>query len=893
MHELQVGTGLQNLGNSCFMNTILQAISYLQPLNNYLLNDTFNCSSEKSCMICIYKRHLNDVKSNPQHTVTPSEIHQQLPKIGEQFIPNRQADAHEFLREFLNCLEHCYQTHLNGLESSTTHVLMNPIKQLFEGTFQSQVKCSKCDKISLTFDPFMDISLEIPKDKRNIKDLLADFIKPEIIKENYRCYNCKSNVEATKDMSVFKCPEFITLHLKRFDFSKTKTHKLTNFISYPTKLNLRPYTVKEISKKPLWYNLKTIIVHSGQLADMGHYYCYVKDENNNWYLMNDEKVERVTLREVLKQEAYILIYENAENTRETAISNNFIVNAIQINLPTLLDIKLAQYEDQKLAKIITDLRSHSQQITNKYPNYFLHDNILMHKAFIPRVRKSTYVEQIVIPDKYKPHILTAKHIAHFGILKTYNSIREKYFWENLYADTKHFVNTCKECISYKSPNKIAQIPIQQNFIPSRVNQFISGDFVGPFNETDKNNKFILTFVDHFTKFIRLYAVPNTSTKVAAECLMDFISIFGIPEKYLTDKQSCFTAEVFKELCIKFGVKKITTTPQHPAGNGAAEKLNLNIKKSLAIFADETAQWDDYLGYYALSYNNSIHTVVNDKPAYLQLAYDQILPTDILHSSRPVEHIPHNDFVAQKTSQLQYANEKVQGYLLKASQAQQKYQHKKAKYRDFQPDQLAYLHTRDCERYKQTTKRRTNVGPYRILKKHNNVDYTIIHAENPKAKQMKVHASRLIPYTPRRPQLDLYHTIMQNSTNPVEQTHNNSIPHAVFEDPDYNHLFWADTNDPPQRLHPTQKTMPGVGNIDPENPQMDRDTEQESLVNQSPEGSNVFPSQSDDSENTVIYTPPSNTANNDSSLTHSYELRDIQPRYDPNRFLEWAIKFTES
>lgn len=897
LQDFKIGAGLQNLGNSCFMNTILQSISHLQPLNNYFLNDTFNCEKGKFCMSCIFKRHLNDIKKHSEIVIKPLEIYQHLHRIGKQFLPNRQADAHEFLRGFLNCLEQCHQTHLNGKKDNTNDLLMNPIKQLFEGNFQSQVRCLKCNKRSLTFDPFMDISLELTKDIGNIKDIMREFIKPELIKENYRCYNCKTNTEAMKDISIFKSPEIITLHLKRFEFSNMNTHKLTKFISYPNKFNFRPYMIKEQSKRPLWYNLKSVIVHSGNSVETGHYFCYIKDEKNNWYRMNDEEVERVTLHEVLNQEAYILMYENEENTPETIKSNNFIVNAIQINLPTVLDIKLAQYEDNKLSKIITDLKDNPQQKSHKYPNYFLKDNLLMHKAFIPRIRKTTDVEQIVIPDKYKPHILTAKHISHFGVLKTYNAIREKYFWENLFVDTKHFVDTCKQCISYKSPNKIPPIPIQKHFIPTRVNQFVSGDFVGPFHSTEKNNKYILTFIDHFTKFIRLYAVPNTSSKVAAECLMDFICIFGVPERYLTDKASVFTSEVFKELCNKFGVAKLTTTPQNPSCNGSAEKLNLNIKKSLAIFAEETAQWDDYLGYYSLIYNNSLHSTVSEKPAYLQLAYDQILPNDILNNTRPVEHVPYNDFVARKISQVQYVNEKVQQQLLKAAQTRQNYQHKKAKYREFRPNQLAYLHTRDCDRHKQTTKKRVNIGPYRILKRHNNVDYTIKNAMAPGAKEIKVHASRLIPYTPRKPELDLYNSLTNDSAPQDIEIQKKSVPHAVFDEADYNHLLWSYESTPLKTSNPVHEQSPEKENTDLEINSTDTQThdnvEEAIPQDQTPEGSELGSTHSSaDTDHTIIYTPPSGSPKNDQSPTRSYNLRDFHPRYDPNRFLQWALKITE-
>lgn len=87
---------------------------------------------------------------------------------------------------------------------------------------------------------------------------------------------------------------------------------------------------------------------------------------------------------------------------------------------------------------------------------------------------------------------------------------------NLCADTKRYVQSCTKYNSFKSPNIQKPIPLQRNFLPNRPMSFISSDHVGPFQTTAKENKFILTFVDHFSKYIRLYAVKDATAKTNAE-----------------------------------------------------------------------------------------------------------------------------------------------------------------------------------------------------------------------------------------------------------------------------------------------------------------------------------------------------------------------------------------
>lgn len=56
------------------------------------------------------------------------------------------------------------------------------------------------------------------------------------------------------------------------------------------------------------YKLASVLVHHGQTSNSGHYFCYVRNSNNSWYVMDDSHVSQVSLDEVLKQKAYVLFY---------------------------------------------------------------------------------------------------------------------------------------------------------------------------------------------------------------------------------------------------------------------------------------------------------------------------------------------------------------------------------------------------------------------------------------------------------------------------------------------------------------------------------------------------------------------------------------------------------
>ena len=151
------------------------------------------------------------------------------------------------------------------------------------------------------------------------------------------------------------------------------------------------------------------------------------------------------------------LIKSSQNQIADTLSRDFYVNTVQIDMPTLDEIKLAQQEDEKLIPIIHNLENSLQQISHTL--YFSSNGLLLRTAYIPRCGKSTKISQIVVPTKNKPYILTVNHLSHFVFLKTYQAIRGKYFWDNMYKDTKYYVDSCKFCTEYYSLNRVPSVPL--------------------------------------------------------------------------------------------------------------------------------------------------------------------------------------------------------------------------------------------------------------------------------------------------------------------------------------------------------------------------------------------------------------------------------------------------
>ncbi|KAJ3680667.1 hypothetical protein LUZ60_016945 [Juncus effusus] len=314
-----VGAGLGNLGNTCFLNVILQCITHTVPLIQKL-RSTFHplpCfgDGEGFCTFCAFKEHVEISIKSTGSIIWPEKFRDNLSKFSSDFVAGEQADAHEYLRCFLDSLNSSSLNpnldENNNSNKPSSFEENGIVKQIFGGRLKSQLKCGECGHRSDTFEPFLDLSLEIDDSFQTLENALHSFTKTEVIEDTevlFTCEGCKTRVsKVEKQMKLDQAPDVLAVHLKRFKNDGSEIEKIDKHVEYPIELDLEPFVSCSNTEHDVKYELYGIVEHRGVFS-YGHYVSTIRSSPSSWHLFNDSVVTSITEASALNQTAYILFY---------------------------------------------------------------------------------------------------------------------------------------------------------------------------------------------------------------------------------------------------------------------------------------------------------------------------------------------------------------------------------------------------------------------------------------------------------------------------------------------------------------------------------------------------------------------------------------------------------
>uniref|UniRef100_A0A5B7BYP1 Ubiquitin carboxyl-terminal hydrolase n=1 Tax=Davidia involucrata TaxID=16924 RepID=A0A5B7BYP1_DAVIN len=144
---------------------------------------------------------------------------------------------------------------------------------------------------------------------------LEAFLKEEPLgpEDMWYCPNCKKHQQASKKLDLWRLPEILVIHLKRFSYSRFLKNKLETFVDFPIdEFDLSTYIVYKNSQVSHHYMLYAVNNHYGGMGG-GHYTAFVQHGRNRWYEFDDSHVLPVSEDQIKTSAAYVLFYRRVSN----------------------------------------------------------------------------------------------------------------------------------------------------------------------------------------------------------------------------------------------------------------------------------------------------------------------------------------------------------------------------------------------------------------------------------------------------------------------------------------------------------------------------------------------------------------------------------------------------
>lgn len=335
--------GLANLGNTCFINSILQILLIIPNLNALLNDKSYKNelnNNINSLLLIEWDSLREDMLKGTTDVISPNRFLSVIHHIAKVknidiFTGYYQNDVQEFLLFIIDCFHLALKKNIiitiKGTSQSKQDDLAikcytkikemyqndySEIFNMFYGIHVSQIFNENEELISSNPETFYSIDLPLPSlnDNKNpsLEECFKLYTSNEILDGDnmYFDESLGKKIVAKKNILFWSLPKILIIDIKRFNFRMMKLQQLLNFPF--DNLDLSEYVIG-YNPDQYVYDLIGICNHSGGVSG-GHYTSFVRD-NNNWYLCNDTqitKIENDNVHQLITPKAYCLFYKKRE-----------------------------------------------------------------------------------------------------------------------------------------------------------------------------------------------------------------------------------------------------------------------------------------------------------------------------------------------------------------------------------------------------------------------------------------------------------------------------------------------------------------------------------------------------------------------------------------------------
>ncbi len=268
--------GMNNIKDNDYFNVVVQALSHVRPLRDFLMLEDFSIKPELAKRLSILVRKIWNPRAFKSH-VSPHELLQEISlKSNKKFTLTTQSDPVDFLSWFLNNL------HVN-FGGKPTKPGSSCIHKIFQGKLkvESQAITAKADagdrlrfeeaaSVQTDMMRFMLLTLDLPSTPL-FQDEQEKNIIPQIpltnILSKYDGVKAQEHLNQRKRYRLLHpLPPFLLFHIKRFSKNKFVSERNPTIVTFDARnLDMSPYVEPNPTLhpmgEPIWYDLVANIVH--------------------------------------------------------------------------------------------------------------------------------------------------------------------------------------------------------------------------------------------------------------------------------------------------------------------------------------------------------------------------------------------------------------------------------------------------------------------------------------------------------------------------------------------------------------------------------------------------------------------------------------------------------